>query len=352
MVASTPMGAERTKPTIHDVARRAGVSATTVSHTFSGKGVVASETRDRVKAAASELGYRPDALARGLRRNRLGVIGLVVRQLDTLDSALPEGVDYFLRFAGSAALAALGHGYALMLISDPSGDDSPEAAYACDGYLITDPVAGDPLLALLTEQRVPFLAVGRDPADPDLSGCLDTDNAATTVAVLDHLRGQGARRVALLIGTDANAWNADSEAAYRDWTQRHGQPPLVVRRAESEGQQGGREAASQLFDQPDPPDAVYCLTGRQAAGMLAALSDRGLEVPAEVLVASGSDSEHTRSATPAITSVDLCPDLLARVAVTMLVNILDTTDRPLPAGDIQGRLVIRDSTRRRPVTPS
>jgi len=65
------------------------------------------------------------------------------------------------------------------------------AAYACDGYLITDPVAGDPLLALLTEQRVPFLAVGRDPADPDLSGCLDTDNAATTVAVLDHLRGQG-----------------------------------------------------------------------------------------------------------------------------------------------------------------
>jgi DNA-binding LacI/PurR family transcriptional regulator len=86
--------------------------------------------------------------------------------------------------------------------------------------------------------------------------------------------------------------------------------------------------------------------------MLAALSDRGLEVPAEVLVASGSDSEHTRSATPAITSVDLCPDLLARVAVTMLVNILDTTDRPLPAGDIQGRLVIRDSTRRRPAPPS
>ena len=129
MVASTPMGAERTKPTIHDVARRAGVSATTVSHTFSGKGVVASETRDRVKAAASELGYRPDALARGLRRNRLGVIGLVVRQLDTLDSALPEGVDYFLRFAGSAALAALGHGYALMLVSDPSGDDSRAASH-------------------------------------------------------------------------------------------------------------------------------------------------------------------------------------------------------------------------------
>lgn len=350
VVASTAMGSERTKPTIHDVARRAGVSATTVSHTFSGKGVVAADTRDRVKTAATELGYRPDALARGLRRNRLGVIGLVVRQLDTLDSALPEGVDYFLRFAGSAALAALGHGYALMLVSDPSGDDSPEAAYACDGYLITDPVADDPLLALLTEQRVPFLAVGRDPADPELSGCLDTDNAATTVAVLDHLRGQGAQRVALLVGTDANAWNADTEAAYRGWTHRHGQPALVVRRAESEGQQGGRDAAAELFDQPDRPDAVYCLTGRQAAGMLAALRDRSIEVPAEVLVASGSDSEHTRSATPAITSVDLCPDLLARVAVTMLVNILDTTDRPLPAGDIHGRLVIRDSTRGRSVT--
>jgi DNA-binding LacI/PurR family transcriptional regulator len=64
-----------------------------------------------------------------------------------------------------------------------------------------------------------------------------------------------------------------------------------------------------------------------------------------VLIACGSDSEHTRSSRPPITSVDLRPDLLARVAVTQLVNALDGTQRALPDGDIRGRLIVRESTR-------
>lgn len=339
------MATGRVRPTIHDVARHAGVSATTVSHTFSGNGVVAAPTRERVRAAAAHLGYRPDALARGLRRNRLGVIGLVLRQLDTLDTFLPEGVDYFLRFAGSAALAALECGYALMLISDPSQDGASEAASACDGYLVTDPVADDPLIALLARQDVPFLAVGREPARPDLDQCLDTGTGAMTTEVLDHLRRQGAHRVALLAGTDANAWNVDSEKTYRTWAAGHGQQAIVVHRPETAGQAGGLQAAGELFGGGSPPDAVYCLTGRQAAGMLEGAGDHGLDVPGDVLIACGSDSEHTRSSHPPITSVDLRPDLLARVAVTQLVNALDGTQRPLPDGDIRGRLIVRESTR-------
>ena len=94
------------RPRIADVARRAGVSVTTVSHTFSGNGVVAAETRERVRAAAHELGYRPDVLAQGLRRNRLSVLALVVRPLDRIDPGQLHGVDYFLRLAGAAAMAA------------------------------------------------------------------------------------------------------------------------------------------------------------------------------------------------------------------------------------------------------
>ncbi|SED96769.1 DNA-binding transcriptional regulator, LacI/PurR family [Rhodococcus jostii] len=335
----------RPRPTIHDVARRAGVSATTVSHTFSGKGVVATATRERVRVAAKSLGYRPDVVAQGLRSNRLGVIALVLRPLETLDSFLPEGVDYFLRFAGSAALAAMELGYGLMLVSDPTREESPAAALACDGFLITEPVVNDPLIEMLLDEGVPFLSVGRDPARVDYTDWLDTETEVMTGHVLRHLADCGASRVALVVGTDSNSWNLGAEAAYRAWAVERGQDPLVAVRPETAGEAGGREAADELFDRADPPDAVYCLTGRHAAGVLARVRERGLAIPGDVQIVGGSDSEHTRSATPPITSVDLQPEILARVAVTSLTNRLDDRSRPVPPGPLHGRLVVRQSTR-------
>jgi DNA-binding LacI/PurR family transcriptional regulator len=333
------------RPTIHDVARRAGVSATTVSHTFSGKGVVAAATREHVREVARELGYRPDAVARGLRNSRLGVLALVLRPLETLDSFLPEGVDYFLRFAGQAALAAMELGYGLMLVSDPTQESSPSAALACDGFLITEPVQNDPLVAMLTEERLPFLTVGRDPENTGYHSWIDTGTTPMTLQVLEHLRDTGATRVALVTGTDRNSWNIDAETAYRSWAAQRRQEPLVVHQPETAGQAGGHSAFSELFGATTTPDAIYCLTGRHAAGMLSALTDNGLRVPDDVQLIAGSDSEHTRSATPPITSVDLGPELLARVAVTRLANHVDAVDRPIPPGELQGRLIARGSTR-------
>ena len=336
----------RVRPTIHDVARRAGVSPTTVSHTFSGKGVVAAATRQRVRDVAKSVGYRPDVVAQGLRNSRLGVLALVIRPLETLDSFLPEGVDYFLRFAGSAALAAMEYGYGLMLVPDPTQEAAPRAALACDGFLITEPLADDPIIAMLRDEDVPYLSVGRDPAHTDYDAYLDTQTEPITAAVLHHLEAAGASRVALVTGTDRNAWNIDTELAYRGWAARRGQEALVVSRPETAGEAGGAEAADELFDRAEPPDAVYCLTGRHAAGAEARVRERGLRVPRDVLIVGGSDSEHTRSAEPPITAVDLRPELLARVAVTLLVNRLETAQRPVPAGDITGRLIARESTRR------
>lgn len=338
------MPERRVRPTIHDVARRAGVSATTVSHTFSGKGVVAAATREHVREVARELGYRPDAVARGLRNSRLGVLALVLRPLETLDSFLPEGVDYFLRFAGQAALAAMQLGYGLMLVSDPTQESSPSAALACDGFLITEPVQGDPLVRMLIDERIPFLTVGRDPANADYDTWIDTGTTQMTYEVLRHLTEAGASRVALVTGTDRNSWNIDAENAYRAWAADRGQEPLVVHQPETAGESGGSAAAHELLRAASPPDAVYCLTGRHAAGLLRAVTERSYAVPGDIRIVAGSDSEHSRSTTPPITSVDLGPELLARVAVTMLVNRLESLDRRIPSGDLHGRLIVRGST--------
>ncbi|WP_111720246.1 LacI family DNA-binding transcriptional regulator [Homoserinimonas sp. OAct 916] len=334
----------RRRPTIHDVARAAGVSITTVSHTLNDKGVVATATRQRVRDAATELGYSPDAIARGLRSNRLGVLGLVIRPLDDLDSYQPEGVDYFMRFAGAAAVEALDRGYGLMLVRDPSTPDAPQIALALDGFIIADPVASDPVIALLNRLGTPLVAVGRDIERPEFRDWVADSHDIGSV--LSHVQEQGAETVALVRGTDANAWNADNESEYRQWARESNQTAIVYSKDERSGEAGGREVAESMLNFGGPlPDAVYCLTGRHAAGLQRRLQKAGFSVPDQVMVVAGSDSEQTRNSTPPITSVDLQPEASAKAAVGFLLARLEGNENG-PAPIVENKLIVRGSTTR------
>ena len=336
------------RPTIHDVARIAGVSITTVSHALNSKGVVAAETRKRVISVAGELGYSADAIARGLRGQKLGVVGLVMRPLDDLDSYQPSGVDYFMRFAGAAAIDALDRGYGLMLVRDPAAVRAPAIALALDGFIIADPVENDPVIALLERNGIPVVSVGRDIGRPEFTHWISAgDQNARTV--LDHLHEQGASRIALVSGTDANAWNVDSEALYRAWAATAGMKASVHHRDERSGEAGGRDVAQAMIDGGNLPDAVYCLTGRHAAGLQARFAEAGIFTPRDVLIVAGSDSEQTRNSTPPITSVDLGPEHTAQAAVGFLIaRLCGDSDLTPPA--VSNTLILRASTARETLT--
>jgi DNA-binding LacI/PurR family transcriptional regulator len=317
---------ERRRVTIHEVAREAGVSITTVSHALNGKGVVAAATRQRVLDTAERLGYSADPVARGLRSNRLGVLGLVIRPLDTLDSYQPAGVDYFVRFAGAAAVEALDRGFGLMLVRDPTTKKVPGIALAVDGFIISDPIGNDPVIELLQRNGIPLVTVGRDVGRPDFTDWLGVGTEADTLAVLEHFAQRGARRVALVVGTDTNAWNADSEYTYRAWAARAGQPAQVYQQDETAGETGGEEIAQRMLAAAADrglPDAVYCLTGRHAAGVQRRLQRAGYVVPTDVMIVAGSDSEQTRNSAPSITSIDLTPEITAKAAVDFLVRRIE-----------------------------
>lgn len=339
-------GQGRRRVTIHEVARQAGVSITTVSHSLNGKGVVATATRQRVIDVATELGYSADAVARGLRSSRLGVLGLVIRPLDTLDSYQPEGVDYFMRFAGAAAIEALDQGFGLMLVRDPTTKRGPDIALAVDGFIIADPIANDPVIELLNRNRIPLVTVGRDIERPEFTDWVGAGGTVDAVVVFEHLKERGARHIALVTGTDANAWNADSEAAYREWASGQGMRAIVHRQDERSGAQGGRIVAeAMLAAHGVMPDAIYCLTGRHAAGLQACLQEAGLRVPSDVMIVAGSDSEQTRNSSPPITSVDLVPETTAKAAVDFLLQRLADDADCLPP-TVDNLLRIRESTNR------
>lgn len=341
---------ERRRVTIHDVAREAGVSITTVSHSLNGKGVVAAATRQRVLDTAERLGYSADAIARGLRSNRLGVLGLVIRPLDTLDSYQPVGVDYFVRFAGAAAVEALDRGFGLMLVRDPTTKNVPGIALAVDGFIISDPLGHDPVIELLQRNGIPLVTVGRDVDRAEFTDWLGLGTDGDTRAVLNHLTEHGARHVALVIGTDTNAWNADSERTYRAWADERGQTAMVFQQDETSGEPGGEAIAERMLaaaGQQAVPDAVYCLTGRHAAGLQRRLQRAGYAVPTDVMIVAGSDSEQTRNSTPPITSIDLAPEVTAKAAVDFLVRRIEGDLESSPP-IIENVLRPRQSTNRVP----
>ncbi len=332
----------RQRSTIRDVARRAGVSVTTVSHTFSGNGVVNPATQARVRAAATALGYHPDVVASGLRRSRLGVIGLVLRPAVGVEPQHIQDVDYFPRFAGAAALTSLGQGYALMLVADPAVPHAPTTAWACDGIIVTDPVERDPLIAALRAGGMPYTLVGADPADPDDPHVIDIATALITDRVLDHLAASGATRIALVVGTDAIEWNEATVRRYRERT------PLAAQHVrhvpERSEHEEGAVAADELLALPEPPDGVYCLTSDHARALVDRLVERGVRVPEDVRVVCGSDADSLRSVAPAITAVDLQPQALGRQAAAALLTQLEPDLALAVPPPEHGALIVRTST--------
>ena len=291
--------------TIRDVARRAGVSITAVSHALNGKGQLSEATRAKVIAAARELDYQADAFARGLRQGRIGAIGLVLRGLDSLGEYAPEGVDVFASFAGVLSSAALARGFSITLLPDISRRPVPSLAFALDGYVVMSPHVDDPVTGLLERRGIPYVSYGRpltgDGTPTEARNWADEDNVWAARQLLAHLASAEARRIVLVRGTDLNAWNKDFTDAYLAWCARSGIPPRVYDVPERAGVAGGQGIAARI-DTDGIPDAVVCMTSRHAAGLQAYFRSQGLRMPRDLLVAAASDSEHARSARPAITS--------------------------------------------------
>ena len=330
--------------TIRDVAREAGVSVTTVSHAMNGKGTLSEATRAKVQETAERLGYQADPLARGLRNSPLGLVGLMLRPLDSLGTYRPDGVDYFTRLSGAVAVECLDRQVSVMLVRDLTLLPRSPLTLTLDGYIIDDPIEHDPVIDLLTRLDIPFVSVGRDVGRPEMTSWVDSPLAAETEAVLEGFHGSGARSVALVTGTDRNSWNLDTLTAYEAWCRRREVQPRVARRPESDGTDGGRTAVRELLeDGLGVPDALYCLTGRHARGAFEELQRLGVDIPARTQLVAGSDSEQCRSSQPPISAIDLEPERVAAAAVHHLMVKLgreEETDSP----EVRSRLILRGTT--------
>ena len=338
------MSGSRKPVSIHDVARRARVSIATVSFALNGYGTISERTRERVRAIADEMNYRANALARGLRRAPLGAIGFVTRPLDEIGKYRPLGVDVFARTASAAASAAMDRGLGMLLLPDLTRTPLPPLALSLDGYIVLNPVESDPVLALLQANDIPYVTIGADPSRPDAQNWISRDEAGETRRVLEALRAAGAECIGFIGGTARDSYNLLGESGYREWCAERSTTPVVEHVREGDGVEGGRAACERILAD-GIPEALFCLTSRHAAGAMQELSSRGIRVPEDVLLAAGSDSEHARGASPAISSLEVPAEALGAEAVEMLSALLRGDD--VRAGvTVPTEYHERDSTRR------
>ncbi|MFJ3958167.1 LacI family DNA-binding transcriptional regulator [Arthrobacter sp. NPDC090010] len=330
--------------TIRDVARRAGVSITAVSHALNGKGTLSEETRARVKAVADELGYQADAFARGMRQGSIGAIGLVLRSLDALGDYTPAGVDVFERFAGIVSARALAKGLSITLVPDLTRSPVPPLAFSMDGYIIMSPHEDDPVAAVLERRGIPYVTYGKIPGRPEFPHWASEDDPFAARQLLSHFEAAGARHAVLVSGTDTNAWNRDFQIEYRAWCAAHGITPRIYEQSERSGVDGGR-AVGEAILADGVPEAALCMTGRHAAGVQQTLQAAGVGVPAQTMIAAASDSEHARSSRPAITAFELNPSRCADELLEMLQQLLASGVAEGPRLT-RARLRPRASTRR------
>ncbi|WKG06384.1 LacI family DNA-binding transcriptional regulator [Mycolicibacterium sp. HK-90] len=321
----------RTRVTIRDVADAVGVSATTVSHALNGKGEVSPATVERVRAVAHRLGYRPSATAQALRRGRTGSLVLILPREDGREVARQiVALDYYMAIAATAASAAFEHNRALVLPPELTTAAEWEAINP-DGVLLCDPIASDPQIDLLESIGVPVVTIERDAGRPGRIHYVSGDNAANTRVVLEHLRAQGARRIALLTTEWTRAWSIDIDDAYRTWCGETGFPDLRVLVPVQFDNRAAYQTACQLLDSATPPDAIYAPAEGYTNGVVAACRDRGLRIPDDVLVVGGIDGREARESEPAVTAIDLHPDRQAEAAIQLLI---DRVEGHAPAGPV------------------
>ncbi|MEU6104576.1 LacI family DNA-binding transcriptional regulator [Streptomyces flaveolus] len=318
------------RPTSRDVARIAGVSHTAVSFVFNGRaeGNLSPATQERIRQAAAQLGYRPDPLARGLRRRRTAVIGMVT---DGIASSPFAG-----RLLRGAMETAWDSGH-LVLTVDSGGDPAKEDAAVAE--LLDRRVDGIVYAAMsLRRVRVPE---GLHRTHAVLANCLPEDGSLPAVVPAERAGGRtaarllldaGHRRLAVVGGLDDIA-SVERLRGFRDALRVEGVtvPKEWVVRTGGEIS-GGHEGALRLLDSVPAdrrPTAVFCYNDRVAAGVLHAATRLGIRVPGELSVVGYDDQEHMAAfLSPPLTTVALPHREMGEAAARLLLEAIDTGRTP------------------------
>lgn len=334
----TPAVPNGRRPTLADVAARAGVSTALVSTVMRGAKGASPATRDRILDAAQEIGYRPDSRARLLRSNRTHLLGV---QFDIREAFHADLVEHLYAAAGSV-------GYELALSAIASRRSERQAVESllgdrCEALILLGPQAPAARLAEIAA-FLPLASVARrlQPSIPGVQVVRTADDEGARQAV-DHLVALGHREIAHIDGGRAPG-AADRRRGYRAAMKRHGLAENISILPGGLTAQDGAAAAEALLAADQRPSAVLAFNDDCATGALSTFFRAGVSVPGDISVVGFDDSRVARLPHFNLTTVAQDIPRLAELAVTHLTAILSAGEPRTGEDVVAPRLVIRGTT--------
>ncbi len=327
--------------TARDVARRAGVSTSTVSHVLNGTRGVSRVLRERVLAACDELAFEPNVVARSLKTSRSRTLGFVVPDVNEFFTQILLGVEEVAEASGYSVIFCHSH-----------ADPRKELSYLrllrgrrVDGIILAPTGTRHPDLERLVQTRYPLVLVDRTVPGLDID-LVSVDNQPAAFAAVNHLIGLGHRRIAMVAGDMRMSSSEPRVRGYRRALEAAGvpfDPDLLV---SGEGLTNeGRLAVKELMSRDARPSALFVANNLMTIGAMMALQEMGVSTPADVAYVGFDDFDWAGLLRPQLTVIAQPTNEIGRTAAHLVIErIGQDAEKPARRIALGGQLMIRESS--------
>lgn len=330
------------KMTIREIAALAGVSPATVSRVLNGRPDVAPETRETVLRQIRAHNFSSNRSARSLAGGRTGLIGLTIPIVHS---------EYFALLMSGAADALYERDMRSVMCPTLHEHDREVSLLdrlmhgTTDGAILLLPQESSQELKALRDQDFPFVVL--DPREPldDQIPVVSAAHWSGARSAIDHLVSLGHRRIAAITGPSTWTASIDRLDGYHAALATKGilAPAEYIREADFLFD-GGYEAAQQLLDLPNRPTAIFAFNDNMAIGAMRAAQERGLMMPRDLSIVGFDDSWGAAIVSPQLTTVRQPLLEMGRVAVSLLIRLLERQRVQALRIELATKLVVREST--------
>jgi LacI family transcriptional regulator len=329
---------------IVDVAKRAGLSPTTVSRVINKTGYFSEETMRKVEDAIKELGYRPNWMARSLKGKPSGLIGLIIPDISNV---------FYTSVARDVSESLRKLGYDMILcVSDE--DPEKDLSYLqildekrVDGIIYTHPAFGcnPEYIHKLVEDGLPIVEINRQ-SEKKLLDAVLADNFRGVHQVVEYLTQLGHVHIGCISGGPFTITGAERLTGFQIAKSQtpDGFDPAYMKSG-TFTKEFGQQAAGELLDLPQPPTAIFAGSNRIALGVLSCIRERKIRIPEDLSLVVFDDADWLAAWNPPITAVDIAVSEMANLAVDTLhrrINNQMPTSKPITY-HLSTSLIIRES---------
>jgi LacI family transcriptional regulator len=329
--------------TLEDIARKAGVSRSTVSRVVNGHPNVRDEVRERVWSVIKSTGYHPNAAARTLASQRSSMIGLVLPR--SVSSFFTD--PYFPHLTQGIAQACNQYDYTLSLFLIGTKEDEEKIfprisrRGLLDGILLQSGQFGDQLIDRLVGSNIPLVIAGRPFHSDDIS-YIDVDNVNAAEQAVSHLIRLGRRRIGTITGSTNSTVSIDRKEGYLKALIKHGLQPDQSLIAEGDfTDESGYQAMHRLL--ATQPDAVFAASDLMAIGAMRAAREAGLKVPGDIAFVGFDDLPIAARAECPLTTIRQPVVEFGAKAVEILLDLIENGIEPARQVIMSTKLIIRKS---------